>query len=95
MATAAHLRRIAIYVDEPEKGWFAWVLIEQQEGFYEWNELDAAGEWVASYHEAMAAGLVALQALIEDVEVGPRAKRAPPPAPKPLAGPFGFGSLLP
>ncbi|VTU36177.1 hypothetical protein [Variovorax sp. PBL-E5] len=95
MATAARLRRIAVYVDEPEKGWFAWVLIEQQEGFYEWTELDAADEWLGSYQEAMAAGLMALQALTEDLKIGPRARSAPPPAPKPPAGPFGFGSVLP
>ena len=58
---AGDLRRIAVYVNEPEKGWFAWVLIEQ-EGLGHWLDLNGAEEWVGSYQKAMAAGLVALQA---------------------------------
>jgi hypothetical protein len=91
---AGELRRIAVYVDEPKKGWFAWVLIEQAT-LGHWLEFQAAEEWVASYREAMAAGLLKLQSLIEDFEAGPRERDAPPASPKPPAGPFGFGSVLP
>jgi hypothetical protein len=71
------------------------VLIEQA-SLGHWVEHQAAEEWVASYREAMAAGLLRLQLLVDDLERGPRERGAPPsPPPKPPAGPFGFGSVLP
>lgn len=65
------LRRLAIYVEEPEPGRFEWVL----------GELDGedtivvqqrAPRPVGSYKTAMANGLMALQRVVEDLDGGPR-----------------------
>lgn len=70
-APTALLRRIAVYVDEREDGWFQWVLIEQSPGS-EWADLSSAEHWFKTYHQAMAAGLLALQEQVDDLDVGPR-----------------------
>jgi len=64
------LRHIAVYVEEPESGKFAWVLMESKGS--SWRELGRSTSPVATYKAAMAAGLVALQAMVEDLDVGPR-----------------------
>ena len=89
----APIRQIAVSVDEPEAGWFAWVLLEQ--GLDDWSEIAAADEWVNTYREAMAEGLLALQAMVDDLDTGPRQlpEAAPPSKPKPPSGPFGFGTF--
>lgn len=85
------LRSIAVTVEEPAPGEFVWLLLEHHAG---WVELDRARRAVQSYAKAMAAGLMALQALVEDLDVGPRAAEAPAAAPAQRARhPFGFGSL--
>lgn len=86
------LRRISVYVDEPEHGWFQWVLAEAAEGLSIWHDLKAAKEWVPTYKQAMAEGLLALQDLIEDLDQGPRAEL---PKPKDSSAVFGFGFGLP
>lgn len=43
-ATPVPLRRIAIYVDEPEPGWFAWTLAEADEGASNWAQIERADE---------------------------------------------------
>lgn len=86
------LRRISVYVEEPESGWFQWVLAEAAEGLSIWHDLKAAEEWAPTYKEAMAEGLLALQDLIEDLDQGPREA---PPKPKEASAVFGFGFGLP
>lgn len=88
--SAAPLRRISVYVDEPEAGWFAWALAEAGEGMSNWTLLEHADEWVGSYKEAMADGLLALQRMIPDLDAGPR-EEPPPEAAKPRSKGFGFG----
>lgn len=88
--TDALLRRVAIYVEEPEPGWFAWTLAEADEGASNWAQIERAEEWVSSYKEAMAAGLLVLQQLIDDLDIGPR-DEPPAIAKKPKSGTFGFG----
>ena len=66
----ARLRHIAVHVEEPKPGRFAWVLTER--GAHDWQELDKAVSLAQSYHQAMADGLAALQALVQDLDVGPR-----------------------
>lgn len=66
----AHLRHIAVHVEEPKPGRFTWVLTER--GDHEWQELDKSSSHAASYHQAMADGLLALQAIVPDLDVGPR-----------------------
>ncbi|RZI65520.1 hypothetical protein [Variovorax guangxiensis] len=88
------MRSIAVTVEETKPGVFLWRLLEHDGA--EWTPLDVASRSVRSYAESMAAGLVALQALIDDFDVGPR-QAAPPLAAEadanPLSKPFGFGTL--
>lgn len=68
------LRRIAVHVDEPHPGKFEWVLNEALPPSSElWTLLDRAKRPVGSYSKAMASGLLALQALVDDLDEGPRA----------------------
>lgn len=78
-------------------GQFRW-LISERDGAGAWAPLRRAPQPVASYRQAMAQGLMALESMIDDLEIGPRRPEAPPPsapaqhparAPKP--GFFGFG----
>ena len=64
------LRHIAVYVEEPKPGRFAWVLAELKGR--NWRQLERSDAPVASYKAAMADGLLALQAVVEDLDVGPR-----------------------
>jgi len=85
-----HLRNIAVHVEEPQRGAFAWVLIERETADT-WREIERAHAQAATYREAMADGLLALQAMIEDVDQGPRESAAPRGAGrKPF---FGFGPV--
>ena len=73
------LRHIAIYVEEPAPGQFEWVLVERSGR--SWRELDRADSPVTSYKAAMAQGLVALQARVDDLDVGPRTEDDAPARP--------------
>jgi hypothetical protein len=70
--TPLPLRHIAIYVEEPRPKKFAWVLNESADGGVHWEMLQRAGKPVGSYQEAMAAGLAALQEMVDDTSLGPR-----------------------
>ena len=88
------LRSIAVTVEEAEPGAFVWRLIEHDGTA--WTPLDVAPRSSRSYAKSMAAGLVALQALIDDYDIGPReAARREPAAARgnALSKPFGFGML--
>jgi hypothetical protein len=65
------LRHIAIYVEEPGPGRYAWVLIERESGG--WQALERSAASVASYHTAMARGLAALERMVPNLDEGPRA----------------------
>lgn len=84
------LRSIAVSVEEVERGDFEWVLFEHG---VEWTLLKRANRPTASYSKAMAAGLLALQGLIEDLDAGPREERAKEQPPKRATFGFGFGGL--
>ena len=95
------LRPIAVSVEEPVAGQFRWLLSERgSEGV--WSQLRRAPQPVSSYRQAMAEGLMALEAMIDDLEIGPRSPAGPQPAPPrsdaprhptraPKPGFFGFG----
>lgn len=84
------LRSIAITVDEAEEGGFVWLLLEKE---VEWTPLQRAEQPTKSYADAMADGLLALQALVADLDAGPReTATADPPAKRKKFG-FGFGLL--
>lgn len=85
------LRAIAVTVEEPKPGAFVWVLLEQG---LEWAPLLRAEQPSKSYARAVANGLLALQGLIADLEIGPRepeTERAP--SKKHATFGFGFGVL--
>ncbi len=65
------LRPIALHVEEPTEGDFRWVLNER-DARGRWVELDRAVATAGTYRQAMADGLLALQALAEDLDTGPR-----------------------
>ncbi|GKT20911.1 hypothetical protein [Acidovorax sp. SUPP3334] len=66
------LRPIAIHVEEPAAGTFRWVLIERDDGSGTWAPIQKSGAATDTYRQAMADGLLALQSMIEDLDVGPR-----------------------
>ena len=53
------IRRIAIFVDEPDPGLFYWVLIENDEDAEIWTDLEAAEEPKTTWRSAFDAGSVA------------------------------------
>ena len=65
------LRLLAIYVAEPAPGRFEWVITERLNEA-QWKEIGRAEEGSKTYKAAMAGGLVALQEMIPDPDVGPR-----------------------
>jgi hypothetical protein len=95
------LRHIAVHVEEPRNSQFVWVLTER--AGENWQPLSRAKSPVRSYKLAMAEGLLALQDLVEDLELGPRAQQEETARPSPAAAPepaktapaqgayFGFG----
>lgn len=83
---AGPLRAIAVTVEEPEPGAFFWVLLEHG---LEWEELSRAEHSSKFYAKAMASGLLALQAITDNLEVGPREPSAERKSP--TGGTFGFG----
>jgi hypothetical protein len=65
------LRHIAVHVEEPRSGRFVWVLTERRAD--DWQPLGRAGTAQRSYQHAMAEGLLALQQMVDDLDIGPRA----------------------
>ena len=71
--TSSHSRRIAVHVDEPNLGHFFWVLMER-EGANHWKEVDSADLSFGNRHDAMQAGMRALEGYAFDEGIGPRAR---------------------
>ncbi|RZL63084.1 MAG: hypothetical protein EOP81_13990 [Variovorax sp.] len=77
--------------------------MESEDGLHDWQLLSAAEAPVARYRDAMADGLLALQALIDDLDTGPQtvgevqaseeASGSSAPVPPRRGGAFGFGPL--
>lgn len=65
------LRSIALHVEEPRPRAFVWVLSEARADG-PWQPLQRATAPAPRYHEAVAQGLLALQALVDDLDSGPR-----------------------
>ena len=92
------LRSIAVTVFEDKEGAFRWRLVEL--GDEGWQVLGQQARSMKTYKAAMAAGLVELQKMIEDLDVGPRedeSEREPEPeeGKKKSGAAFGFGFGLP
>jgi hypothetical protein len=79
--THPKLRHIAVHVEEPAQGAFEWVLCERDTAD-QWRQIQRADSPKGSYKDAMAGGLVALQEMVEDLNLGPRQSqaRSPPDA---------------
>lgn len=71
----ANLRLISVHVEELEGGLFSWVLLERSAREV-WTELDRSTAPSETYKQAMAEGLVALQSIVDDLDVGPREAEA-------------------
>ncbi|MFN9470325.1 hypothetical protein [Acidovorax sp.] len=69
------LRHLAVHVVEPRVGDFRWVLIELTQD-HTWSEIEIGKVRVATYKQAMADGLVALEAMVRDLDHGPRSDAA-------------------
>lgn len=79
---SAELRHIAVHVEEATPGRFEWVLSERPSG-RDWVDIDRSTAAVSTYKVAMAAGLVALQAMVEDLDIGPRRSTGARATPRP------------
>jgi hypothetical protein len=87
------LRRIAVTVVEEEEGAYRWRLIEQ---FGEdWHVLKQQSRSTGTYKAAMAAGLLDLQRMIDDLDMGPREEEPETVKAKKTGPVFGFGFGLP
>ena len=97
---AGALRAIAVTVEERAPARFGWLLLERTDEGSKWSALERSGPSFRKYHEAMADGLLALQAMIEDLDEGPRhpeeeQEEDADAARSKQAGLFGFGGLPP
>ncbi|RZL66761.1 MAG: hypothetical protein EOP77_06505 [Variovorax sp.] len=104
-AASSQYRPIAVTVEARADG-FRWQLLESADGS-SWDLLSSARKSLPHYSDAMAAGLLALQALTPDLDAGPQrdvdqatepsseADEAGEEAPEPKkrGGAFGFGGL--
>ena len=68
--TTSDLRHIALTVDEPWPGMFFWVLQEENDDMGIYEPIDAAVSPAETYHAALAAGYMAMQAV--GGKTGPR-----------------------
>jgi len=88
------LRSIAVTVAQDKEGGYRWRLVEL--GEESWHLVSQQARSAKTYKAAMAAGLVELQRMIEDLDAGPREAAAAEPAEDRKGGPvFGFGFGLP
>lgn len=69
-----HLRRLTIFVDEPDPGCFYWVLIESTDDAAIWRDVTAALDPAGTWREAWDLGTQALHILVRDQAIGPRAE---------------------
>ncbi|MEJ8852917.1 hypothetical protein [Variovorax rhizosphaerae] len=80
------LRRLALHVEEPRRGAFQWILSEVDEAAT-LVEVERAKSRAKTYREAMADGLRALQAMVDDLDIGPRSQQELEEAPSARAAP--------
>lgn len=67
-----HLRRLTVFIDEPDPGQYYWVLIESKHDASVWEDVVAAEESAGTWREAWDAGSAALLAMVQDQRRGPR-----------------------
>ena len=76
------LRTISIHVEEPRAGSFEWVLAERQPDGA-WTEFRRADAPAGTFRQSMAEGLQALEAMVDDLDAGPRRAVSGTPGEKP------------
>ena len=75
--TQGDLRQISVHIEEPKAGAFEWVLSEADaEDTGNWQPFQRSRRAASTYKAAMADGLVALESLIDDLDIGPRSSTA-------------------
>lgn len=72
-AATQHLRRIAIFVDEPDPGQFYWVMHESTEDATVWLDFQSSEASFPSWLAAYEAGNKELLRMVEDKKTGPLA----------------------
>ena len=65
----SHLRRISVFVEEPEPGHFHWILHESTEDATVWTEVQASEQSYCMWLDAFDAGVVKH---VDDERIGPR-----------------------
>lgn len=69
-----HLRRLSVFVDEPDPGVFHWVIIQCGGDGIPWEDVDASLGSFSTWKEAWDAGVAALMSYVEDPAIGPRVR---------------------
>lgn len=67
----SHLRRIAVFVDEPDPGCFYWVIIESKHVGSLWGDIKWSKESFDTWQAAYFAGTVELMRLVPNEVTGP------------------------
>lgn len=70
--TPTHLRRLSVFVDEPDPGQFYWVLHESVDDAAVWIDIQASEESYPSWTRAFDEGVVRLMKMIPNELTGPR-----------------------
>lgn len=71
-----HLRHICVFVDEPDPGHLHWVLHESTGDACVWTDIEASERSFETWASAWEHGVIALQRLVGDPILGPRAPGA-------------------
>lgn len=67
-----HLRRLSVFVDEPEPGHFYWVLHESTEDTSVWVDVESSAQPYPTWNSAFEVGVTKLYHLVDDERIGPR-----------------------
>lgn len=68
-----HLRHLAVYVDEPDRGQYYWVLMESKGDATVWLDIESSEQSYPSWQVAFTAGNEKLLHMVADRHIGPRA----------------------
>ena len=71
-----HLRHLTVYVDEPDRGQYFWVLMESVDDSTVWHKVHGSEDCFGAWIEAHNASVVELLKQVDDEWIGPRAPGA-------------------
>ncbi|MDP9607279.1 hypothetical protein [Variovorax sp. tm] len=83
------IRRISVHVDEPDRGHFYWVLMEEGDDASQWHELESADQSFDRWFDALQAGTKALLGHAPDRRIGPRSSGGKDEDASPVGGDDG------